>query len=410
MRFYIRTLGCKVNAYDAQLITETLIKNGYIFTDKPEEADIFLVNTCAVTETASKKSLAALKRAKKSSSGVTVAVGCLAEIEPGALRGSCDVIIGAKCVSRITDILGAYKNAKPPAAAANTQITRFDGHTRAYVKIQDGCSDNCAYCAVPLARGRPRSRAPGECAAECKTLAQNGYKEIVISGINISLYGKDFKNGGAALGRLIRDIQTIDGIERIRFSSVSPNLITDGFLEEVSRCGKVCPHFHLSLQSGCDKTLSNMGRRYDTSLYESAVLKIRRLYPAASVSTDIIAGFPGETEDDFAQSLAFAEKQRFAKIHVFPFSPKRGTRAFLMQGQIASCEKRRRAQMLLALSKAMRESFLNDNIGRVMPVLVEKRENGFSCGYSDNYIWVKIARDCAPNTVQTVTAARHMMK
>jgi len=442
------TLGCKVNAYDTQAMLEIFYKNGYEYADFDGAADIYLINTCTVTSLGDKKTRQMIRKAKnKNKDAIVIAAGCFSQMKPReAQLCGADIVIGTQRRGRIMQILREYQDGSgsanitdvpadvsstaktadipadnsdsakttdiPANISDNAKITDipyasefeeltiggYDNHTRAYVKIQDGCDNFCAYCIVPYARGRSRSRKFGDCVSECEKLAENGFKEIVLSGIHLASYGKDLQR--EKLPDIIKAAQAINGIERIRLGSLDPRLINDEFLEQIKTCSKLCDHFHLSLQSGCDKTLSAMGRKYDTEFFEDAVMKIRRHYPNAALTTDIIVGFPGESAYDFEQSMDFCARVRFAKMHIFPFSAKKGTKAYDMAAQVKSGEKKARTESFRTLSDRLRGEFLDANEGRLAPVLFERVSEGVCEGYTTNYIAVR--SDKAENSVNSI--------
>lgn len=417
-RIATMTLGCKVNAYDTQAMLEMFLKNGYNAVDFSEEADIYLINTCTVTNLGDKKSRQMIRRAKKQNlNSIVIAAGCYAQVKPeevAAIEG-VDLLVGTSERGRVVELVEVYQNGLSGAKIVGDiskekefeklQIESLKGHTRAYVKIQEGCDSFCSYCIVPYARGRARSRSLQDCVLECKRLAENGFKEIVLSGIHVASYGKDLD--GESLTDVVAAVQGIEGIERIRLSSLEPSIITEFFLESVKKCDKVCDHFHLSLQSGCDKTLQGMNRKYDIHIYETAVSKIRMYYPDAGLTTDIIVGFPGETRHDFEESLCFCENMEFSKIHVFPFSAKVGTKAYSMDGQISLREKKERADKFIALSDKLRDKFLDANSGKTMPVLFEKMTDGILEGYTTNYIQVRSQIEgIGKNTIHSVVLSK----
>jgi threonylcarbamoyladenosine tRNA methylthiotransferase MtaB len=415
------TLGCKVNACDTQAMLELFIKEGYSAVDFSQKADVYLINTCAVTNTGDKKSRQMIRRARKQNPGaIVIAAGCYVQTNPNdaASATGADILIGnterANIVERVKDFERGKAPQKKVAQITDerifeeVKIENLNGHTRAYVKIQDGCDNFCSYCIVPYARGRARSRKTADCVSQCKRLAENGFTEIVLSGINIASYGKDLENEN--LTGLIAAIHEIPEIKRIRFSSADPRLMTYEFVSFLKSLPKICDFFHLSLQSGCDKTLLRMNRGYDTALYAKTAGVIRDFYPGSAITTDIIVGFPGETENDFQESFNFCNKMRFAKIHVFPFSAKKGTAACAMDGQVPYAEKKKREEVMLALAKNLRNSFLDKNAGKIKSVLFEKEENGFLSGYTQNYISVK-SNDCGArvNSVKDVLLIRDMI-
>ncbi|GHU73825.1 tRNA (N(6)-L-threonylcarbamoyladenosine(37)-C(2))-methylthiotransferase MtaB [Clostridia bacterium] len=399
------TLGCKVNAYDTEAILTILSGGGYEVVDFSETADIYIVNTCTVTNTGDRKSRQMIGRARRQNpNAVIVAAGCYAQTRAEELSEIADIVIGTEGRGDILQVLETRLNRvmslREIKVFEKLPVQRLSGRTRAYVKIQEGCDNFCSYCIIPYARGNPRSRDIGDAIVECRNLAENNFKEIVLTGININSYGKDLVD--TDLPKLLRRINDIDGICRIRLSSLSPVTITEEFLRELPK--KVCDHFHLSLQSGCDRTLRNMNRRYDTKFYENAVNNIRRYYKDAAITTDIIVGFPEETDYDFCQSMEFCQKMELAKIHVFPFSAKEGTRAFSMGGQVSESVKKERTSEFLKLAKALRGNFLDKYAGKTMPVLFEKEGEG----HTANYILVKTGT-YEKNTISNIALTRENM-
>ena len=271
------------------------------------------------------------------------------------------------------------------------QISRLTNRTRAYIKIQEGCNRYCTYCIIPYARGPIRSRKPEEVVEEVKKLAENGFKEVVLTGIHVASYGLDL--GNITLADIIEKVHSVDGIERIRFSSMEPLAIDNEFVARMSKLPKVCDHYHLSLQSGCNRTLKRMNRKYNAEQYAEACERLRNAFPNVAITTDIIVGFPDETEEDFKESLAFAERMKLDKIHTFPYSPKKGTPAAKMKNQISGDVKSQRSKEMIALSDKMNIDFLNNNIGKTVPVLFEDMENGFWQGHTTNYIKVLAKSD-----------------
>jgi len=411
-RVAVFTLGCKINAYDTQAMLEKFLKNGYEYVDFEDEADVYLVNTCAVTNIACKKSRQMIKRAAlKNRNALVVAAGCYLGERPDV--PGADIVIGPCEKSRVYEIVQAYKQ---DAGVSNDvsdidgfeglSVEGYAGQTRAYVKIQDGCDSFCSYCIVPYIRGPSRSRKKNDCVDECRRLAENGFKEVVLTGVNAASYNRD----GDTLIDIIAAVSDIAGIKRIRLSSLDPLIITDTFLDTIKGIPKVCDHFHLSLQSGCDKILRDMNRRYDTAFYEGAVGRIRQIYPNAGLTTDIIAGFPGETQRDFETSINFCEKIKFSKIHVFPFSARKGTAAYNMPGQVPSAEKKQRAREFISLSDRLRQNFLDACAGAVAPVLFESAVNGAYEGHTANYIKVVNQKGLAVNTIADIILKRENMR
>lgn len=393
-------LGCKVNQYESEAIAELFAQKGYEIVDIDEWADIYIINTCTVTNFGDKKSRQLIRKVKRQNpEAVVAAIGCYAQTAPDEIKNieGVNLIIGTKGRKDIVDLVESYV---PEIGVVSTvgqiakerefehlTISKLADRTRAYLKIQDGCSQFCSYCIIPYARGPIRSRDPEDIMDEVKVLAENGFKEIILTGIHVASYGKDLK--GVTLLDVIKRVQEQEGIERIRFSSVEPNIVTEEFASELSKLDKVCDHFHLSLQSGCDRTLKRMNRKYDAAGYERAVEILRKYFPNVAITTDIIAGFPDETDEDFEKSLEFAKKIGFAKIHAFPYSPKRGTPAAVMPNQILNAVKNERTSRLIEASDRMADEFIKSFEGRVMPVLYEREiEHNIYEGYTTNYIRV----------------------
>ena len=393
-------LGCKVNQYESEAIAELFAQKGYEIVDIDEWADIYIINTCTVTNFGDKKSRQLIRKVKRQNpEAVVAAIGCYAQTAPEEIKNieGVNLIIGTKGRKDIVDLVESYV---PEMGVVSTvgqiakerefehlTISKLADRTRAYLKIQDGCSQFCSYCIIPYARGPIRSRDPEDIMDEVKVLAENGFKEIILTGIHVASYGKDLK--GVTLLDVIKRVQEQEGIERIRFSSVEPNIVTEEFASELSKLDKVCDHFHLSLQSGCDRTLKRMNRKYDAAGYERAVEILRKYFPNVAITTDIIAGFPDETDEDFEKSLEFAKKIGFSKIHAFPYSPKRGTPAAVMPNQILNAVKNERTSRLIEASDRMADEFIKSFEGKVMPVLYEREiEHNIYEGYTTNYIRV----------------------
>ena len=393
-------LGCKVNQYESEAIAELFAQKGYEIVSIDEKADVYIINTCTVTNFGDKKSRQLIRKVKRlNPDAVVAAIGCYAQTAPEEIRkiDGVNLIIGTKGRKDIVELVESYVPEMGVVSTVGTiagereferlSINSLADRTRAYLKIQDGCSQFCSYCIIPYARGPIRSRPIEDIRDEVHNLAENGFKEIILAGIHVASYGKELEN--TRLIDVIRLVQEIDGIERIRFSSIEPGIVTEDFVKELSEMDKVCDHFHLSLQSGCDRTLKRMNRKYNTAQYMAAVELLRKYFPDMAFTTDIIAGFPGETEEDFEESLAFAQRIGFSKIHAFPYSPKKGTPAAVMQGQIANSIKNERTARLIELSNRMGNEFIKGFVGRSMPVLYEREtEKGLYEGYTTNYIRV----------------------
>lgn len=420
------TLGCKVNFYETEAILALFREDGYEIVDFSEKADVYIINTCTVTNVGDKKSRQLVRRARNQNENAVICVaGCFAQVNPEDAAGieGVSLVLGTKDRSRIlTEVNrifadGTLTHHKPVNLVSDVMDEKaFDelpvaierSRSRAFVKIQDGCGRFCSYCVIPYARGPARSRDPEDGLNEMRLLARAGYKEIVLTGIHIASFGKDLtgspyeKNG---LIEFLKRADEISGIRRIRMSSIEPNIIDSKFTTEIKNLEKICPHFHVSLQSGCDETLKRMNRRYDSAMYRESVSILREI-PGMAVTTDMITGFPMETEEEFEESLSFAAEMKFMDIHVFPYSAKKGTKAADMQGQVPKSVKEARAERLITLAREMNLDFLNRHIGEEIEVLFEQSENGGrSKGHTGNYIPV-IAKlgSILENELRSVTA------
>ena len=393
-------LGCKVNQYESEAIAELFAEKGYEIVGIDEEADVYVINTCTVTNFGDKKSRQLIRKVKRQNENAIVAVvGCYAQTAPKELMeiAGVNLVIGTKDRAQIVEMVEQYDRANGVENHVSDimkervfeplSIQKLANRTRAYLKIQDGCSQYCSYCIIPYARGPIRSREPQEVVAEVKRLAENGFKEVVLTGIHVASYGKDRRD--TSLLDILKQVHEVEGIERIRFSSIEPNVVTEEFAQTMAALPKVCDHFHLSLQSGCDKTLKEMNRKYDTEKYLQAAATLRKYLPKVALTTDIIVGFPGETEEDFRESYAFAEEIGFAKIHVFPYSPKRGTPAAARKDQLLNAVKSERSHTLIQLSDRMAADFLADAVGTDAEVLYERAVgDGIYEGHTTNYMKV----------------------
>lgn len=393
-------LGCKVNQYESEAIAELFAEKGYEIVGIDEEADVYVINTCTVTNFGDKKSRQLIRKVKRQNENAIVAVvGCYAQTAPKELMeiAGVNLVIGTKDRAQIVEMVEQYNRANGVENHVSDimkervfeplSIQKLANRTRAYLKIQDGCSQYCSYCIIPYARGPIRSREPQEVVAEVKRLAENGFKEVVLTGIHVASYGKDRRD--TSLLDILKQVHEVEGIERIRFSSIEPNVVTEEFAQTMAALPKVCDHFHLSLQSGCDKTLKEMNRKYDTEKYRQAAATLRKYLPKVALTTDIIVGFPGETEEDFRESYAFAEEIGFAKIHVFPYSPKRGTPAAARKDQLLNAVKSERSHTLIQLSDRMAADFLADAVGTDAEVLYERAVGeGIYEGHTTNYMKV----------------------
>ena len=392
------TLGCKVNQYETNAMSEKLVEAGYEIIENPNEADICIINTCSVTNMSDRKSRQMIRKVKEKNKNVILVVtGCYAQVskEEISQMPEVDIIIGNNEKKDILIYLEQFiqekylnaqvKDAFEPIEFADFGTITYSEKTRAAIKVQDGCDRFCSYCIIPYARGRVRSRKPESVINEIKAVAKKGIQEVVITGIHIASYGKDFKNGYKLID-LLEEINKIEGIRRIRLGSIEPILITDEFISRLVKLEKICHHFHLSLQSGCDETLKRMNRRYNTSEFKEVVERIRNAYEDVILTTDIIVGFPGETQEEFNCTYEFLKEIKFYKMHVFPYSIRKGTKAAEMPGQIDGTEKERRSKILIELSNHNQFEYNKNYIGQTVEVLIEED----SKGHTANYIVVKV--------------------
>lgn len=403
MKAAFYTLGCKVNQYETEEMTEQLIKNGFLIVDSKEDADVYIINSCTVTAESNRKTRQAVRRFKANHpSSAVVLTGCVPQAFPDEAAGliQADIILGNKknhmlaseikryfnTHSRINDI----ENHQNHETYSGGIITQFQGHTRAFVKIQDGCNRFCSYCIIPQARGRSRSKPMSDIKTELHALAEKGFSEVVFVGINLSAYGHDT---GTDISEPIIAAENTDGIKRIRLGSLEPDHLTDGVIEKIASCSKFCPQFHISLQSGSDTVLKRMNRHYDSAEYERLAKKLRSTFSDCSLTTDIIVGFPGETDEEFNQTVKFAKRIGFEKVHVFPYSVREGTRAAKMPGQITQALKEKRAAELSKVCEKIRSEKFKELEGKTFPVLFEKPKNGYQCGYTKNYTPVRVESD-----------------
>ena len=398
-------LGCKVNQYESEAIAELFAEKGYEIVDIDDEADVYVINTCTVTNFGDKKSRQLIRKVKRQNENAIVCVvGCYAQTAPQELMKveGVNLVLGTKDRAQIVELVENYKVENGVESHVSDimkerlfeplSIQKLANRTRAYLKIQDGCSQYCSYCIIPYARGPIRSREPEDVIAEVKRLAENGFKEVVLTGIHVASYGKDRRD--TSLLEILRQVHEVEGIDRIRFSSIEPNVVTEEFAQAIADMPKVCDHFHLSLQSGCDKTLKEMNRKYDTEKYRQAAATLRKYLPEVALTTDIIAGFPGETEEDFQASYDFAKEIGFAKIHAFPYSPKKGTPAAERKDQLLNAVKSERSHRLIELSDKMADDFVQAYVGKEVEVLFERAiEDGVYEGHTTNYIKVKATSD-----------------
>lgn len=405
MNFNIITLGCKVNQYESQLMSEMLRKHGFILSENKDKADITIINTCTVTAVSDAKNRKLIHRARRQNpDGIIILTGCMPQAFPDRTTDfeDCDIVLGNKkralLISSINDYLTTHKQIIDIEAHDNKDaeyeeltVNNFDGHTRAFVKIEDGCNRFCSYCIIPYARGRVRSKKPSDIKSEIQALADNGYKEIVLVGINLSAYGlgEEFD-----LADAVDTACEIEGIERVRLGSFEPELMYQSLIERFAKQEKFCPQFHLSLQSGCDATLERMRRQYDGKEYMRIVEDLRKSFDNPSITTDVMVGFAGETDEEFRQSVEFVKSVGFSKVHVFPYSRRKGTLADKMDNHVSPEIKEKRSKIMIEACDRERERFLDSQVGRTEAVLVErKRDGGYFEGYTKNYTPVRIFAD-----------------
>ena len=406
------TLGCKVNQYETNAMMQKMIEAGYKVVDFETKADIYIINTCTVTNMADKKSRQMLRRVKEiNPEAILVAVGCYAQVAKEKLEQipEIDLILGINEKNDIVKYVEqASKNTYVSDVLHQTEFLDFGDvtyteKTRAVIKVQDGCNQFCSYCIIPYARGRIRSRKPESVIKEITDVAKEGIKEVVITGIHIASYGKDF-NTEYRLIDLLEEIQKVDGIQRIRLGSLEPTLITEEFVTRLKKLSKICDHFHLSLQSGCNETLKRMNRKYTTDQFRHVVELLRNAYPEVHLTTDVIVGFPGETEEEFNKTYEFLKEIKFYKMHVFKYSPRSGTVAAKMPNQIDGNIKEERSNKLIELSDENEKEYNQKYIGKEVEVLLEEREGEYLKGHTTNYMVVEMkTNENLENTIQKVT-------
>lgn len=406
----LHNLGCKVNAYEVEAMQQLLENAGYETVPFEEGADVYVINTCTVTNIADRKSRQMLHKAKKMNpDAIVVATGCYAQADTEKLKEdtAVDLILGNNQKTQIVEALEEYEkeHAKQVQVIEINHTKEYEElsiastaeHVRAYIKVQDGCNQFCTYCIIPFARGRVRSRKIEEVLSEVETLAAKGYKEVVLTGIHLSSYGVDFpKEERESLLSLIQAVSRVEGISRIRLGSLEPRIITEEFLEGIVKTGKVCPHFHLSLQSGCNKTLKNMNRRYSAQEYAEKCELIRKFYPAPALTTDVIVGFPQETEEDFEESYEFVKKIHFYETHIFKYSRRHGTKAASMDGQLTEAAKAQRSDRMLELHEIRAREYEEAMIGKKMELLLEEEieidGRPWYVGHSREYVRAVISK------------------
>ena len=397
------TLGCKVNQYETEAVTELFSDDGYEIVPFTEKADIYIVNTCSVTSMSDRKSRQIIRRAKKTNPQSIIAVmGCYSQTAPDEVLDidGVNLVLGTKDKGNILNLvktidfeskLNAVTDIRDNHTYEDLTVKRTHDRTRAYIKIQDGCSQFCSYCIIPYARGPVRSRCEKDVIDEITTLAEAGYKEIILTGIHVASYGKDL--GNTSLEELLKKADNIDGIERIRLSSIEPMTLNHEFVEKVKVCKKLCPHFHISLQSGCDATLKRMNRHYTTAQFEEVVTGLREAFTDCAITTDIMTGFAGETEEEFKETLDFVNRIAFADAHVFKYSQRRGTPAAKKPNQVPSKIKEQRSKAVINAVSKSRDTFQKKQAGKTVYVLFETVDDGIYEGKTANYITVHAEYD-----------------
>lgn len=406
-RAALHNLGCKVNAYETEAMQQLLEEAGYEIVDFSEKADVYVINTCSVTNIADRKSRQMLHRAKKQNpDSIVVAAGCYVQtkMEEAKLDEAVDILIGNNRKHELIAAIAAYETDHNRAEAVieinhrqpyeNLNMTKTAEHTRAFIKVQDGCNQFCSYCIIPYARGRVRSRSLSDVLEEINTLAENGYQEVVLTGIHLSSYGIDIEDN---LLHLIEETAKIEGIKRIRLGSLEPRIVTEAFVKAISKIDKICPHFHLSLQSGCDATLERMNRRYTTAEYEEGCRLLLKYFDHPAITTDVIVGFPGETEEEFNQTKEYLKNIHFYEMHIFKYSRREGTKAAAMKEQIPEEIKTKRSNELLSLEREMSGEFREYYIGKDVEVLMEEPVEidgkRYFTGYTKEYVKIALETD-----------------
>ena len=416
----LHNLGCKVNAYETEAMQHLLEEAGYEIVPFTQKADVYVINTCSVTNMADRKSRQMLHKAKKTNpDSIVVATGCYVQTSEKEVLNhlSVDIIIGNDRKHDLVRLLEEYSLDSVNDTVDDINDGKHDfeelfidqtkEHTRAFIKVQDGCNQFCSYCIIPYARGRVRSRRFENVIAEVERLAANGFKEVVLTGIHLSSYGVDFEEATGLL-ELIQAVNAVKGIERIRLGSLEPKIVTEHFASELSKLDKICPHFHLSLQSGCDATLKRMNRKYTTKEYERGCELLRKYFVHPAITTDVIVGFPGETEEEFEQTKAYLEHIHFYEMHIFKYSKRKGTRAAVMPDQIDEQIKAARSEKLIALGHDMSKEFRKFYIGKNEEVLFEEKavigDKEYFVGYTKEY--VKVAKKTDENLENQIVSGR----
>ena len=411
MKFYIYTLGCKVNTYESNVIKDNLINNGYI-EGKEDDSDIYIINTCTVTNTSDNKSLKVIRRVVNNyPDKISIAVGCMTQVNYELLEGlNVSIVLGNSGKSKIVDYIEEFRKFKSPIIdVGNIMNSKFEdmclnnfNKTRAFVKIEDGCENYCSYCIIPYARGKVRSKEPNVVIEEIKNLIKDGHKEIVLTGIHTGHYGADLNDYN--LSKLLKNIEKIDGLKRLRISSIEITELDDEFMEVLRNSKILVDHMHIPLQSGSNKILELMNRKYDKKYFIDKINKIRNIRPDISITTDIIVGFPGETDKLFNETIETIEKIKFSKIHVFPFSLRRGTKAEELPNHVDDVTKKERVKKLIDISKELELEYFNKFVGKDVEFLPEIYKNGYIIGHTGNYLSIK--KKGTINDLNTITKAK----
>ena len=420
------TLGCKVNQYETNAMVQEFIEKGYEIVEHTEVADIYVINTCTVTNMSDRKSRQMLRRVKElNKDSIVVACGCYVQVSKEELEKieEVDLILGNNEKKHIVELVEKFQNEKNirekkseieevEDVMGQKEFVEFGDviyteKTRAVIKVQDGCDRFCSYCIIPYARGRVRSRKPENVISEIEKISKKGIKEVVITGIHIASYGKDFKKEYRLID-LLEEINKIKGIERIELGSIEPLLITEEFVRRLKKLEKICHHFHLSLQSGCNETLKRMNRRYSIEEFKNIVELLKKNYEDVNLTTDIIVGFPGETEEEFQKTYEFLKEIKFYKMHIFKYSQRKGTKAAVMSGQIDGNKKEERSRKLIELSDKNEEEYNKKYVGKEVEVLWEEEKEGFYKGHTKNYIlaYLKIDKEKEKKLENTITKAK----
>lgn len=413
------TLGCKVNQYETNAMTEQFVSEGYEIVNFEEIADIYVVNTCTVTNMADKKSRQMLRRVKEiNSKAILIAVGCYVQVAKEELEkiAEIDLILGnnekkdiLKYIEELNEKRQVVTDVIHNPEFSEFGLVTYTEKTRAVIKVQDGCDRYCSYCIIPYARGRVRSRRPENIVEEITEIAKNGIKEVVITGIHLASYGKDFKKEYRLID-LLEEINQIEGIKRIRLGSLEPTLMNEDFIARLSKLEKVCDHFHLSLQSGCNETLNRMNRRYTVEEFEKGTTLLRKFYPKVALTTDVIVGFPGETDKEFEETYEFLKRIKFYKMHIFKYSPRKGTKAAIMPNQVDGNIKEERSRKLIKLSDENEVEYNREYIGKEVEVLLEdehiENKKRYIKGHTTNYITIKVELEEKDNDIKYENTVR----